>query len=109
MNDTGAAIIQMIVDVHSKLEKASKAGTVVEELHRMANRALEFLEAPRSTVGDDPLLGLEERVAIRKAIAECEKVAKRLAGDSDYTEARYDRFEESRRIIKVRDGYRRQR
>ena len=75
MNDAGAAILTMILDVHGKLEMVSKVGTTFEKV-RVATDALTFLEAPRSTIGDDPLLGLEERVAIRKAISECEEAAR---------------------------------
>lgn len=108
MNDAGAAILTMILDVHSKLETVSKVGTTFEKI-RVATDALTFLEAPRSTM-NDPALGLEERVAIRKAISECEEAAKRLlADDMDRTETSYDRTQEHRRIAKVRDGYRRQR
>ena len=110
MNDTGAAIVLMIADVQDKLERARKAGAMPATLYRMATDTMTFLEAPRSTIESDPALGLEERVAIRKAISECEEAAKRLlADDMDRTETSYDRTQEHRRIAKVRDGYRRQR
>ena len=76
MNDTGAAIVLMIADVQDKMERARKARASPTTLYRMATDAMTFLEAPRLTIENDPALGLEERVAIRKAISECEEVAR---------------------------------